>query len=196
MSRKPAEGLSQRIRTLGVDPGFAKMGVAVLEKTTAGSARAIHLRVIETKKASKKELRSLRVASDDQWRLHEIWSALDAVGQEYGPFAAVGVETYSPYRGTGSGWKAALAYQLVCCQAWNWGVSALPFMPQDIKRAFAGNISASKGDIIEAMGSKIVSFVVHLEGIAKTKHEHVADAAGHAYLAIEEIYKVRHMLGM
>jgi Holliday junction resolvasome RuvABC endonuclease subunit len=109
---------------------------------------------------------------------------------------AVGVESYVPYRAAGSGWKAALAYQLVCCLAWDWGVAAMPFTPGDLKRAFAGRLKATKGDVIEAMGQKLVSFAAQLEGIAKGHHEHVADAAGHAYLALEEVYKVRGMLGM
>ena len=89
--------MSNEIRILGIDPGFASTGVACLVRDENGAIRVESVRVLSTKKASKKQRVALRVSADDLRRsralwdgMHELAEGVHAVAYEvYTPFAAV-----------------------------------------------------------------------------------------------------------
>ena len=71
-----------------------------------------------------------------------------------------------------------------------------PFLPSDLKRRFCGRQSASKQDVLSGLCQLVDGLEDALSGVTKSKREHVADAAGHAYLALEEIDRMRVVLGL
>jgi len=177
---------------IGVDPGLATTGVAVLQLP---DLRVIDLRLVKTEKASKKELRSTRMTGDDQRRLRELWDALTLVADRYQPVMAMGIEAYTPWAGRqgGNAWKVGLAYQTACCFCWARRITPFVFTPGDLKRVFAGRKNASKGDVGVAVTELVVGASEKLNGIVPSQQEHVTDALAHAYLAAEEWIRLRDM---
>lgn len=182
---------------IGVDPGFASMGLAALSQTLPHPVRCNFLSVASTKKASKKLRRLLRVADDDQRRIRDLYYAL-AQAEAAWDVHAIAYEVYAPFKGRmgGNAWKAARVEGLV--QGFGLGkeLLVLPFLPQDVKRAFCGQVQASKEDVIAAMRKKLAGFNELIDQIPEGDREHAADAAGHAYLAFEEMYRMRQMTGL
>jgi len=181
--------------TIGCDPGMASFGLAILAKEEAG-LRLISVDVIETKKADKKVMRDLRVAADDQRRLHEFWDKISAVILSHKP-NAMGVESYALFPGQlgGNSWKVAMSFQMSICCGWHHGLLPMVFRPGDLKHRLLGKNSGTKGEIETALCNKIEGMSGVMAKIAKTKREHAADAIGHAYLAMEEVEKMRAMYG-
>lgn len=186
---------AQRLMIMGVDPGLASTGVAILEKSPNQKPICLELNVVRTKKADKKDRRGLRVTADDSRRLREVWNGLADMAQKWQP-QALAFEVYSPYRAQGgSAWKAARIEGAVQMFGLERGMLVLPFLPQDLKRGFCGRASASKEAVLDAMCFKVENLEQMVQTFSKTLREHVADAAGHAYLAFEEVYRMRAMLG-
>jgi Holliday junction resolvasome RuvABC endonuclease subunit len=184
---------------MGVDPGMACTGIAVITMPELVPPRPklelVKLKLVRTEKASKKVLRETRMTGDDQRRLRDVWNALQGLYDEYRP-VVIGVEAYTPWVGRmgGNAWKVALSYQLVCCFGWHVGVEPFVFLPGDLKRIFVGQKGASKGDVAAAIAEKVVGVREQVADIAKTMQEHVTDAIAHAYLAAEELVRMRQML--
>ena len=88
---------SEAPTVVGLDPGFALTGVAVLRRD-GDLVRCEHLEVIETKKTPKKLMRHLRVSADDYQLVRQIHFAIQKVITEYQP-VAVAYEVYQPFTG-------------------------------------------------------------------------------------------------
>lgn len=184
------------LRVLGVDPGFASMGVAVLEQS-AGRVRALAADVLRTQKAPRKALRDLRVASDDLRRLRVFWDGLAALAKAHAP-QVLAVETYAPQPGRAgrNGWKAALTYGLVVGFGFAHGLSVMPFTPSDLKRQLARKAGASKQDVAEVVFGQVDDLEPLLRHLPASQHEHATDAAGHAVLGMREMVTLRRMMGV
>ena len=182
--------------TLGVDPGFSSMGIAVIQRNALGQINLMTADVLETKKANKKAMRDLRVAADDQRRMREFWDRLLDCIDSYEP-KAVGVESYAPWPGQmgGNAWKVAFSYQMAICACWTKGIRPLSFRPDDLKRRILGKNSGDKRSVELMLYTKIGGLEAFLATMPKTKHEHAADAAGHAYLAMMEVDQMQQMYG-
>jgi Holliday junction resolvasome RuvABC endonuclease subunit len=106
-------------------------------------------------------------------------------------------EVYSPYGGQGgSAWKTARIEGAVQMFGLEREILVLPFLPQDLKRGFCGRAGASKMDVQEALYGKVDNLRMMIQNFPKTVQEHIADAAGHAYLAFEEILRMRAIMGL
>lgn len=187
---------AQTLMVMGVDPGLASTGIAILEKRANQKPVCLELNVVRTKKADKKDRRGLRVTADDSRRLREIWNGLAAMTQAWQP-QALAFEVYSPYRAQGgTAWKAARIEGAVQMFGLEREMLVLPFLPQDLKRGFCGRVNASKEDVQNALAAKVENLDQMVNRFSKTLREHVTDAAGHAYLAFEEIFRMRSMLGL
>lgn len=180
---------------MGVDPGVANTGVAILGKTEGSAPICHHLAIIQTKPASKKDKRGLRVSADDSRRMRDIWNGLAEIAVAHSP-QALAYEVYSPYRAQGgNAWKAARIEGAVQMFGLERGMLVLPFLAQDLKRAFCAKLSASKENVEDALTLKVERLGEQLQQFPKTKREHIADAVGHAYLAFDEMIRMRAMLG-
>lgn len=152
--------------------------------------------MLETAKAPKKVMRDLRVAADDQRRLKYYWDQLVAEMKAH-QVVAIGVESYAPWPGQmgGSAWKVGFTYQLAMCAGWAHGVLPMVFRPDDLKRRLLGRNAGTKGAVEAALKALVSGFADALQELPKTKREHVADAVGHAVLAMEEAARMRAMYG-
>ena len=182
---------------MGVDPGFGTLGVVVLEKASPEiQPKVLVAKIIETKKADKKLRTNLRVTTDDQRRYKEVWGALCDLYDEYKPYA-VGLEAYRVFEGRGgNAWKTAVVFGGIIFWAHTLKLYVAPFLPTDLKKFFCNKTSASKKEVEEKLCFLVQGLKEALEDIPKTKREHVADAAGHAYLILEEVEQHRKMLGI
>jgi Holliday junction resolvasome RuvABC endonuclease subunit len=187
---------SRAITALGIDPGFACGGAVVLRQDAYGEPiRFVGGALLETKKAGKKERRSLRVTDDDARRVREIFRTADALRRQH-DVNVIGVESYMPYGRNASGWKAGGVYYGFIMLGGAWRIPVLPFVPQDLKRAFHDDHDVSKEAIGRTLAAKVEGLGVFIEKHAKSKREHLTDAAGHAYLAVVEAYNLRQIIGV
>ena len=185
--------MSDLLVTCGCDPGFSKFGIAILQLEDK-KISIVSTRLIETQKSDKKTMRDLRVSADDQRRLKTFWDVLiDYFGRLQ--IKAAGIESYCPFPGQagGSAWKVGFAYEMAVCACWAKNVTPMIFRPDDLKRRFLNKKSGSKLEIEEAIVELVSGAREELDKYPKTKREHIADAIGHAYLAMEELQKMRSM---
>ena len=182
---------------MGIDPGFAKLGVVVLEKSaSAKKPRVVLASCIQIEKTPKKLLTNLRATTDDQRRYKEIWKALDGIKEKYSPYA-VGVEAYTVFQARGgNAWKTGVVFGGIIFWAYCSGLFVAPFLPMDLKKRFCNKKSASKEAVEKSLYKLVDGLEEAVNKIPKTKREHVADAAGHALLVMEEVEEHRKMLGI
>lgn len=171
------------MRVLGVDPGFAHMGVAVVDE----HRNVVDAFVVGTKKTSNK---ARRVTDDDVDRMNLLWLNINQAVIDHQP-EAVGVETYTVFKpgqgghGKGAGWKAVFAYAMTCSVAFSYKIPVYAFRPTDLKQKVAGWTSAGKQDIEDAVRRSVGGAAEALDRIPASAREHAADAIGHALLTLE-----------
>lgn len=188
---------SETLRVMGIDPGWAKMGIVILEQTLGGPIVCKTAIFAQTKKDKDLKKKHLRVSADDSRRLKEIWEAMDNAAAGVGGINGIAAEVYAPFKAQGgNSWKSAMAYALVHGYGMAKNIIVQPFIPQDLKRAFGLTLSASKDEIGCAVQTRVHGLTVALEKYAEGNHEHVTDAAGHAFLGLLEIYKLRQQMGV
>lgn len=185
-----------RIVAMGVDPGLAKLGVAVIEAGPGLPIRCLAAEGIVTKKATKKELRHMRVTADTARRVALIFGKLRDLWRLYEP-RVLGFEPYVPFPGRGaSGSKVAEVVGVVEGLGLSFDVGVYPFLPADIKVEFCGKRGATKADLQVAMCSRVGGLAEALDRIPEKLQEHAADAAGHAYLALCQAQQALAMIGI
>jgi Holliday junction resolvasome RuvABC endonuclease subunit len=185
----------QARRVMGVDPGLAEMGAVVLEQVGFQKPLVLAAKLIKTEKAKKKERSHLRVSADDQRRYSEMWAALSELADTY-QVVGVGVEIYDAWKMTANAVKVACVYGMVTGFGFARGIVVSPWRPQDLKRVIAGKLSASKEEVQDALAEKVVGLNDRLLDFAKGYHEHLADAAGHAYLTLGAMREFQKMIGV
>jgi len=118
--------------------------------------------------------------------MREQWDALHYFTRGY-PVHAIGVETYAPQIGQmGRGaWKTAWSFQLACCFAWTLGITPYSQRPDDLKRFLLGKNKGGKVQVMGKVIAQIDGLGEALEEFSPGKWEHLSDAAGHAYLALD-----------
>lgn len=187
-----------RMVVLGVDPGFAKGGVAVIERPSPQAKyRALNLTVLRTQKEKKKARNNLRVNVDDLRRNKELFMTFENLRQAFNPYA-VGVEVYTTKGPIGGGQasKTMGTYMGIVWWAWARALFVAPFLPSDLKKRFCGKKDASKEDVERALYDEITDLRTLIQKVPKTMREHVADGAGHAVLVFEEVERTKKMLGL
>ena len=194
MIRQPVKEESA-IMVLGVDPGFANTGLAVVE-SYSGGFRLIDSELVVTKKADKRSRLNLRSSIDDKKRMFLIYTALENIMKRNPNLNVISVEAYSVSgaRG-GNAWKVALIYGGVMFWGFSHRMYTAPFLPMDVKKRF-GKKNSSKEDIVKSLRKEVDGFSTCIDGYAKIKQEHISDATAHAVLMIEEIQQNRVMFGI
>lgn len=187
---------SPRIVVMGIDPGLASVGVSILSCAPVGMT-VIEAKIIETKKATKKELRSTRVAVDDLRRMREIWDQIESLIATYQP-KVIALEGYSPIPGQqgGGAWKTNAVTHVLVGLCWAKGFRPIMARPGDLRRMYLGKDKGSKLDIENVMLKRVVGAGEVLNRVAKSKREHVADAIGYATVGYEETKRLWAMMGM
>lgn len=176
---------------LGVDPGFAHMGMTILKYDSNTSLiQVVDSFVIGTNPSKK----AAKVANDDVARMRVLWAAVKQAFVDY-PIECVGVETYTVFdnaknKGKGVGWKAGWLYSITCAVAFEHNATVYPFSPADLKRRMASKVSASKDDIENAMCQHLPDLNQFLNQTSPSLREHAADSAGHALMALKDYAKL------
>lgn len=172
------------VRILGIDPGFANIGIFMVTVTKTGET-AVACRVVTTKPAAKKQ--RIHAYDDEHRRLEEIERAFLGVLDGYKP-DIVATETFPSLRSASATRKIALVYGALHALARARGIPWRSYAPQEIKREITSKRSASKEEVFEALKSWFPGFT----GWPSTKKvEHVADAGGAALSARHD-----HVVGM
>ena len=181
---------------MGVDPGFASTGVAVI-RVVADAAEIVHAEVIKTEKADKKERRHIRVTNDDARRYNETFSRLVKIVSQF-EVSAVGVEAYTIGQApvTSASIKTITVYGGLLGLGAALDLFVAPLLPGDLKRRFCGKQSGSKVAVGDGVAGEVKGFQDLRMSFPKTKREHICDAAGLAILAYEEVKKVMIILGI
>lgn len=165
---------------LGIDCGFAYIGVALISGTVE-DPKCLYATTVFTR-AGKKGLE--RKSIDDARRLNHMYGAVEDLVGEFAPHVA-GLEYYTPLAG-----KSHSAGKVAMCFGILWGlckahrIPAYSQLPIDVKSGVLGVKSASKGAIIKTIRHFIPTIDPFLERQAASHHEHMADAAAHAVLAL------------
>ena len=176
---------------LGLDPGFAKVGWALVELLPEGE-RFLRMGVWETKKSVKK--RNVRVADDNYQRAQILGDSLDiCICDMKFPIRVVAVESMSFPRSASAAAKMALFWGVLAEQCRREFLPLVASTPQELKKAVCGVGSASKEEIQQALLSYFDDPLLtktHLE-MAKTKREHPFDALGAVVAARNsEVFKM------
>lgn len=153
-------------RVLGVDPGFDRIGVAVLEGT-GQKQTLLHSECIETNKKD-----------SHAQRLLQLGKRLAEVIDEWRP-GALAVEKLFFNQNASSALKVAEARGVILYEAALKNVPVYEYSPQDVKIAVAGYGKADK-TAVEAMAGKLVRIPA---GKKKLDDEIDAIAVGITHLA-------------
>lgn len=172
---------------VGIDPGFANTGIAVVRANAKGKLQLVYCRVIVTELPLRKVRQQTRMSTFDLKRMAEIYHGVKQVFDMYHPHA-VGVETYAPFKGrlAGNAWKTAFAYALACGLCIEREILCFPNTPQELKRGLTGVGAGGKSVVWEA-ARRHVGGVQQIDAMAAAAREHVTDALGHAVLAYREV---------
>lgn len=165
---------------LGIDPGFANCGYAVVMLNADGSLKPVTMGVFETDKSTAK--RNVLASDDNVRRSREIYRFLRDLLREgpHGLIRAICAETMSFPRNASTSAKMALCWGVVAALSEEFDIPVLQATPQGLKLAVCGDKSASKEDIKKALDKKFGKAV--LTGLCKettsSKQEHPFDALG------------------
>jgi Holliday junction resolvasome RuvABC endonuclease subunit len=163
---------------LGVDTGFRNFGIAKLQFNSKGQLELLGAEVIKTEKSAKKQ--ETLASSDNLRRVAELTEAVAAWFDE--ELLAVCCEAMSLPRQASVSCKIGLAFGVLGALAQQHGVPIIQVSPQNLKLAVAGSKSATKEEIIAAVGKQ---FPTTPWPRATGLHEHMADAVG-AVLACQQ----------
>jgi len=172
---------------LGLDPGFASLGYAVLALGQGGEPDLVlRLGVIRTKKTDVKQ--RVLSADDNIRRARELARSLDNLFQIGVPDAIapneleprvrlVAAEKMSFPRNSMAAAKMAISWGIIVANLTRRGQALLQATPQEIKRRVTGKATASKEEVQSAMvrryGRGLGRMVAKLP---RGEHEHAFDA--------------------
>jgi Holliday junction resolvasome RuvABC endonuclease subunit len=170
-------------RILGIDPGFASIGWAVVESNDElDTLDVVGAGVVRTKKAKAKQ--RVLAADDNFRRAGEIGRALGRIMLEH-RVDAVCAEAMSFPRSSSVAAKMAMCWGVLAQLCETWGLPLVQTSPQKLKRAVTGNASASKDDVAAALYTRLPDALGALVGIPKSIHEHAMDAFGAIIACLE-----------
>ncbi len=178
---------------LGVDPGLANCGFALVAETAEGNLKIVHTHLVTTHRELSDDP-TARISDDDTRRMVLIQRAMVGLLGEYKP-ALIGIETYVPIAGKGGNgaYKVGAVYGAVHALATSANRPVYAATPQDIRRALLGSPSGTKKDIERAIGMVCTGVTQALEKHKKSDREHVADAIAHAVYALDRTRVTRRM---
>lgn len=156
---------------LGIDGGFASMGLAAVE-LLPDNERVIKAWVVCTELSAKK--RGVKAGDDTCRRARELAFAVGRAVDAYDPIA-IAIESPSWPRNCGVAAKMGVAFGVVFALSETHRLPLVMASPQEVKRAVCGAKTASKDEIIHAIEMRYPEI-----GWPKrtTLWEHAADAVG------------------
>lgn len=177
------------IHILGVDPGFAYVGLVVV-KLRGLHVFVKHAEVFTTKKASKKQ--RVLATDDNLHRAKQIARRLSDLDKLY-RIRGIAAEAMSFPRNASAAAKVSLCWGVLSCFSEVANVPILQARPQEIRAALGlkpvkGETKGDKKTKTQAkLNARFGKFVsrVAAAGIPKSQHEHVYDALAAAVACIK-----------
>lgn len=155
---------------LGIDPGFASLGLARVELVGDGEHVA-ELGVVRTRKSDRK--RGVRASDDNVRRIVELAEAVESWITP--DVIALCCESQSWPRSSAVTAKLGMSWGVVGALAARHGLPVLQATPQEIKQAVAGVATASKAEVQDALTARYGPLELPSQ---RTLHEHCCDALG------------------
>lgn len=139
--------MSREVYVLGVDPGFASFGYAVVRLTqTAEVVTAVN--VIRTQRSDKK--RNIKAADDNFRRGQEIAAELYNAVKRFKP-RVLTAEAASWPRNASATAKVAMSWGILITLCHQFQLPMVQASPQEIKKTLCGNKSATKESVRRAL---------------------------------------------
>lgn len=166
---------------LGIDPGFASMGVAILSDLhrEGGSPPLVfsEATVLRTKKNNNKVLSW----DDNEARVRYLYRSLNELIRAYDvKLMAVEAESWTRMP---SDKQLGLARGAIYGLSEQWELPIMQVTAVDMKHFLCDNKKASKQDVEEALSSQYPNLKARLNELPRTQRQHAADAAGCALYA-------------
>lgn len=165
------------MRILGLDPGLANLGWAVLDFEAARPPRLIAAGVLRTSPG-----RKLTMSESNGARCADIGSDLAGIMDDCQPWI-MATEAQSWTRRHKADVQVAQAFGVIFALA---GVDQCPIVhlpPKEVKQRATGRKSASKADVQAALADRLVDYEATVGQIPKSHRDHAADAAAVALAA-------------
>jgi crossover junction endodeoxyribonuclease RuvC len=188
---------------VGLDPGFASLGYAVVEllPLPAAGERVVDMGVIRTQKSDAK--RNTLAADDNIRRAREIFRELRDLIKRHATqgdhLVAVCAEAMSFPRNASAASKVALAWGVVAAILERAGLPLAQASPQQVKKAVCGRKDASKEDIQAALISKYQfdpKAMSGMEHVGATLREHPFDALASVVCCLDsEVLRMARKFG-
>jgi len=154
------------MRIIAVDPGYERLGIAVLEKTATSKEQLLFSECFKTKASDAHHIRLAQVADE-----------MVRVITEYQP-SILAIETLFFSKNTKTALKVAEARGAIIATSTQAGLDVFEFSPQAIKIAVTGSGSSDKNHI-----TKMIPMLIQISGGKKYDDEYDAIATGLTYFA-------------
>mgnify|MGYP006274615547 CR=1 FL=1 len=136
---------------LGIDPGFASVGYAVVALgDVPTNDHPVRMGVVRTQKANEK--RKVRASEDNLERAKEIAKEIQTILTLY-PTSLICAETMSYPRNSAAAAKMAICWGILAAVAQQRGIAITQASPQEVKKAVCGKKDASKDEVKAAMNA-------------------------------------------
>ena len=163
---------------LGLDPGFASVGLVALD---LDADRVVRFDVFRTSKDDRKG-RTLAV-EDNVRRAREIAAWLSRAVAELEPIA-IAAEAMSFPRSSSVAAKVAITWGIIAALAERHELAIVQATPQEVKRSLCGRKDASKDDVADALRRRWPELEVLEDAIPRSQREHPFDALAAAAVAL------------
>lgn len=178
------------LRLLGLDPGFANIGWAVLE--LGPTNKLVACGVFRTEKSDKK--RQVGASDDNLRRSREITAEFQRLIERFS-VSAICAESMSFPRNASAAAKVAMCWGIVGALTHLRQLPLVQASPQEIKKQLCGRKDASKEDIAAAVRKQYPDITSLLEDVTASAQEHAFDAAASILAALETSEVIRVLRG-
>lgn len=165
---------------LGLDPGFANIGYAVVLLNPSGTLTPVNMGVLRTEKSDAK--RNSLASDDNVRRAREIHGFLRDLLRDgpHGLVRAICAETMSFPRSSSVAAKMAMCWGVIAALSAEFDIPVLQATPQGLKLKVSGAKTASKDDVQKALehtfGRRKLADLC--KGTPPSLQEHPFDALG------------------
>lgn len=173
--------MSGLVCVLGVDPGFASLGYAILRIGSQGEALDA-AGVIRTSASDKK--RKILATDDNARRCREIARDLGNLFDQWQP-SVVCAESMSFPRNAATAAKMAMTWGVLIAYSHARACPIIQASPQEVKLALTRTKTASKDDVAKAVRARYKNVGKLLKELPESLHEHANDAVASAVACLE-----------
>ena len=181
---------------LGIDPGFASLGYAVMLLSGDGEGdEVVEVGVFHTTKSSKKT--KVRASDDNLRRARLLYGMLDTIFCRF-DINILCAETMSFPRNASTAGKLAMCWGVLAAIVESRSMPVVQASPQSIKDVLTGRKDASKQDVRDALEERYPGqFDSFVEASNKGDLEHGFDAAGAIVACLEsDVVQVARKLSL